>query len=151
MPPPVTRSSPSGPSRGGSRRRGTTRSGSAAPGSPHLSVPGSSRSTPASNTSTTTRSGQIVVPSLKARESQNARFADATESPMVIPPNEILVYAATTTGEDIPRTYAEAMSDTNALLWRPPIAHEIRAHETNRTYDIVNIEDLPLSIRLVGT
>ena len=70
---------------------------------------------------------------------------------MAIPPDEILAYAATATGEDIPRTYAEAMSDTNAPLWRPPIAHEIRAHETNGTYDIINIEDLPLSIRLVGT
>lgn len=35
--------------------------------------------------------------------------------------------------DDMPSTYAEAMTESNKLLWQLPIQHEIKAHKDNNT------------------
>lgn len=137
------------------RPRGSTRQlPTSQRGSPRPSTRGSSsRDTSVQSDDSagvTTRSGRVVKQTDKAKGLMS--IYDPPEEPTLAPLEPPNYFAYTTIiDESIPRTYAEATTETNAPLWRPAIDHQIKALQDNRTWELLNYDDLPTGAKLVGT
>lgn len=50
-----------------------------------------------------------------------------------------------------PRSFAEATTEANVPLWQPAIDHKVKVHEKNGTWELVDANNLPHDVKLIGT